>query len=270
MIREQALVTDQGRKTVFVVVDKNDQGKPVLNKEGKPIQKAVWSASRERSACCATDTGRSSKGSSRETGWLSAECSGSARAGGQGRAICRTATAGGRREASESRPAPQADPRRERRGRFDSGRARGRREPGGRHSATQPVGRFGRIRKTAPATSIPTPLAPGGDSSTPGTAKAPASRSGSPPAPGSSPTRIAPPTTDRKDASQRAGLPRLTLTASPLFLDLRLRVTGRVFSLLHRPTDLRHGAVDRDHARGGPSRCGRCRSRCIPRSRRRR
>ena len=39
MIREQAMVTDQGRKTVFVIGDKKDKdGKPVLNEKGEPVQ----------------------------------------------------------------------------------------------------------------------------------------------------------------------------------------------------------------------------------------
>ncbi len=39
MIREQAMVTDQGRKTVFVIGDKSDKdGKPVLNEKGEPVQ----------------------------------------------------------------------------------------------------------------------------------------------------------------------------------------------------------------------------------------
>ena len=39
MIREQAMVTDQGRKTVFVIGDKTDKdGKPVLNDKGEPVQ----------------------------------------------------------------------------------------------------------------------------------------------------------------------------------------------------------------------------------------
>jgi hypothetical protein len=38
MVREQALVTDQGRKTVYVVKEKKDeQGQPVKDKDGKPV-----------------------------------------------------------------------------------------------------------------------------------------------------------------------------------------------------------------------------------------
>ncbi len=38
MVREQALVTDQGRKTVFVLKEKkDDKGEPVKDKEGKPV-----------------------------------------------------------------------------------------------------------------------------------------------------------------------------------------------------------------------------------------
>ena len=38
MVREQALVTDQGRKTVFVVQEKKDKdGKPVLDDKGEPM-----------------------------------------------------------------------------------------------------------------------------------------------------------------------------------------------------------------------------------------
>ena len=44
----------------------------------------------------------------------------------------------------------------------------------------------------------------------------------------------------------------------------------RVFPLLHRSSDLRLGAVDRHHAGRRRSRCSRCRSPSIPRSRRRR
>ena len=42
MIREQALVTDQGRKTVFVVREKKDKdGKPVLDAKGEPTYMTV-------------------------------------------------------------------------------------------------------------------------------------------------------------------------------------------------------------------------------------
>jgi RND family efflux transporter MFP subunit len=38
MVREQAMVTDQGRKTVFVVKEKKDEkGEPVKDKDGKPV-----------------------------------------------------------------------------------------------------------------------------------------------------------------------------------------------------------------------------------------
>lgn len=41
MVREQALVTDQGRKTVYVIVDGKDKdGKPLTDKDGKPVKVA--------------------------------------------------------------------------------------------------------------------------------------------------------------------------------------------------------------------------------------
>jgi len=43
MIREQALVSDQGQKGVFLIRDKDAEGKPLLDEEKKPIQKAFWS-----------------------------------------------------------------------------------------------------------------------------------------------------------------------------------------------------------------------------------
>jgi membrane fusion protein, multidrug efflux system len=42
MVREQALVTDQGRKTVYVIKEKKDEhGQPAKDKEGKPAYVAV-------------------------------------------------------------------------------------------------------------------------------------------------------------------------------------------------------------------------------------
>jgi RND family efflux transporter MFP subunit len=43
MIREQALVSDQGQKGVFIIKDKDAEGKPLLDEEKKPTQKAFWS-----------------------------------------------------------------------------------------------------------------------------------------------------------------------------------------------------------------------------------
>ncbi len=71
MVREQALVSDQGRKTVYVI---KEQGR---DKEGKNGPDSPWCATSGTSACCATDTARSRRGSSRATGWSSRGCSGS-------------------------------------------------------------------------------------------------------------------------------------------------------------------------------------------------
>ncbi len=43
MIREQALVSDQGQKGVFIVKEKDAEGKPLLDEQNKPTQKAFWS-----------------------------------------------------------------------------------------------------------------------------------------------------------------------------------------------------------------------------------
>jgi RND family efflux transporter MFP subunit len=43
LIREQALVRDQGQKGVFIVRDKDAEGKPILNDKKRPIVAAIWS-----------------------------------------------------------------------------------------------------------------------------------------------------------------------------------------------------------------------------------
>jgi len=43
MIREQALVSDQGQKGVFIIKNKDADGKPLLNDKKQPTQKAFWS-----------------------------------------------------------------------------------------------------------------------------------------------------------------------------------------------------------------------------------
>jgi RND family efflux transporter MFP subunit len=43
LIPERALVRDQGQKGVFLVRDKDDKGKPILNDKKQPITAAIWS-----------------------------------------------------------------------------------------------------------------------------------------------------------------------------------------------------------------------------------
>ena len=254
MVREQALVTDQGRKTVFVLKEKKDEkGEPAKDKEGKPVYVAMvrdvgnvgvlrdgyrevekgiepgdWVVVAGHAAAPPGDRGQARE-VRRDRHRQEGRREGGVREGQPGQIIGRPRVPPPPRTPARPR-SRAAPPRRDRR--TDPGRRRG---PGRR-------GQGRRRRSPAP------------DASGAGWKGRRAIRG-----------RIASRSNrslilSRQDSVRpclpRGGRPWLVPRRPPRGLPGRphpRRPRGashaRVLPLLHRPPDLRHGAVDRDHAR---------------------